>query len=285
MKSWLGGIGEAFEDENFRRYSLGSVLSWITYFVQAVAVSWTTWSLTHSTRWLAIIALLDAAPNIALMPFGGVVADRFDRFRVLLLSYGLAWLQALALTLLAWGGGLTIERLAALAFFHGAVHAFSIPAQYGFLPRFVERRRLSSAISVSAAYTQLAVFAGPAVGGWLILHFGVASAYASNVLGYGVYFVFVAFLRTPADYVRPPQSRKSFRGDLAGGLEAIFSHRGIVALLATMLLGAALWSAISQMAPAIADKALGSGVEGLSALAGIATYRRRARIARAFEQS
>ena len=266
MKSWLGGIGETFEDENFRRYSLGSVLSWITYFVQAVAVSWTTWSLTHSTRWLAIIALLDAAPNIALMPFGGVVADRFDRFRVLLLSYGVAWLQALALTLLAWGGALTIERLAALAFLHGAVHAFSIPAQYGFLPRFIERRRLSSAISVSAAYTQLAVFAGPAVGGWLILHFGVVAAYASNVLGYGVYFVFVAFLRTPADYAQPPRSRKSFLGDLVDGLEAIFSHRGIVALLTTMLLGAALWSAISQMAPAIADKELGTGVEGFSAL-------------------
>lgn len=266
MKSWLGGIGEAFEDGNFRRYSLGSVLSWITYFAQAVAVSWTTWSLTHSTRWLAIVALLDAAPNIALMPFGGVVADRFDRFRVLLWSYGLAWLQAAALTLLAWNDALTIERLAALAFLHGAIHAFSIPAQYGFLPRFIERRRLSQAIGVSAAYTQLAVFAGPALGGWLILHFGVVSAYASNVVGYGIYFAFVLFLRTPAGYVQPPVSGKSFLGDFLDGLTAIVTHRGILALLTTMLLGAALWSAITQMAPAIADKALGAGVEGLSAL-------------------
>jgi len=182
LKLGLGGIGEAFRDDNFRRYSLGSILSWISYFVQAVAVSWTTWELTHSTSWLAIIALLDAAPNVALMPLGGVIADRFDRFRVMLLSYGFAWLQAVALTWLAWAGQLTIERLAALAFLHGAIHAFSIPAQYGFLPRFVERKRLSSAISVAAAYTQLAVFAGPALAGWLILHFGVVAAYASNVV-------------------------------------------------------------------------------------------------------
>jgi predicted MFS family arabinose efflux permease len=266
VKSWLGGIGEAFEDRNFRRYSLGSVLSWISYFVQAVAVAWTTWSLTHSTRWLAIVALLDALPNIALMPLGGVVADRFDRFRVLMASYGLAWLQALALTLLAFADALTIERLAALAFLHGAAHAFSIPAQYGFLPRFIDRRRLSSAISVSAAYTQLAVFAGPALGGWLILHYGVVVAYASNVVGYGVYFAFVAFLRTPAGYVQPPASGKSLLHDFLDGVKAIAAHRGILALLATMLLGAALWSAIAQMAPAIADKAMGSGVEGLSAL-------------------
>ena len=256
MKLGLGGIGEAFRDDNFRRYSLGSILSWISYFVQAVAVSWTTWELTHSTRWLAIVVLLDAAPNVALMPLGGVIADRFDRFRVMLLSYGFAWLQAVALTWMAWAGQLTIERLAALAFLHGAIHAFSIPAQYGFLPRFVERKRLSSAISVAAAYTQLAVFAGPALAGWLILHFGVVAAYASNVVGYGVFFAFVAFLRTPAGYVQPPASGKSFLGDFLEGLDAIRAHHGILALLALMLMGAALYQAIAQMAPAIAERIL-----------------------------
>ena len=266
MAGWLGGIGEALEDRNFRNYSLGSILSWISYFAQAVAVSWTTWSLTHSTRWLAIVALLDAAPNIVLMPLGGVVADRFDRFRVLLVSYGVAWLQALALTVLAVADALTIERLAVLAMLHGAAHAFSIPAQFGFLPRFIERRLLPQAIGVSSAYTQLAVFVGPAFGGWLILHFGVAAAYASNVVGYGVYFAFVAFLRTPAGYEQPPAPGKSVFADFLDGLKAMIAHRGIVALLTTMLMGAALWSAISQMAPAIADKALGAGVEGLSAL-------------------
>lgn len=266
MKLGLGGIGEAFRDENFRRYSLGSILSWISYFVQAVAVSWTTWELTHSTRWLAIVVLLDAAPNVALMPLGGVIADRFDRFRVLLLSYGLAWLQAAALTWLSWTAQLTIERLAALAFLHGAIHAFSIPAQYGLLPRFVERKRLSSAISVAAAYTQLAVFAGPALAGWLILHFGVVAAFASNVVGYGVFFAFVASLRTPAGYVPPVASGNSLIGDFLEGLDAIRAHHGILALLALLLLGDALYAAIYQMAPAIADRNLSAGAEGLSVM-------------------
>ena len=133
LKSWLGGIADAFEDRNFRRYSVGSIVSWRSYFVQAVAVSWTTWDLTHSTRWLAIVAL---------MPLGGVVADRHDRVRVLLISYALATLQAAVLAGLAFAGELTIGLLAALSFLHGAIHAFSIPAQFGFLPRFVERRRL-----------------------------------------------------------------------------------------------------------------------------------------------
>jgi MFS family permease len=108
----LGGIGEAFADRNFRWYSLGSIVSWLSFFVQAVAVSWTAWDLTHSTRWLAIVALADAAPNITLMPIGGVLADRRDRLPILLASYGCATVQAVI--------------LAALAALHGAAHAFSI---------------------------------------------------------------------------------------------------------------------------------------------------------------
>ncbi len=59
--------------------------------MQAVAVSWTAWDLTHSTAWLAIVALADATVNIVLMPIGGVLADRGDRLRMLfLMAYGCA---------------------------------------------------------------------------------------------------------------------------------------------------------------------------------------------------
>jgi MFS family permease len=272
LKLWLGGIAEAFEDKNFRRYSIGSIVSWLSFFVQAVAVSWTAWDLTHSTRWLAIVALMDAAPNIALMPLGGVIADRYDRFRVLLVSYALATLQAAVLAGLAFSGHLTIGPLATLAFAHGAIHAFSIPAQFGFLPRFVERRRLSSAIGVNAAYTQLGIFAGPALAGWVIAHFGTAIAFASNIVGYGVYFGFIALLRTPTGYQQPPASGKAFVADFLDGLRAIARHRGIIAMLTLMLFGDALASATRQMAPAFADRALGAGVEGLSALLACAGF-------------
>jgi predicted MFS family arabinose efflux permease len=266
VKSFLGGIAEAFDDKNFRLYSIGLIVSWLSFFVQVVAVSWTAWDLTHSTRWLAIVALMDAAPNIALMPLGGVVADRYDRFRLLQISYAVAMLQAAALAGLAFAGALTIAPLSGLAFIHGAAHAFSVPAQYGFLPRFIKRQNLASAIGVAAAYTQLGFFLGPALGGWMILHFGTAAAFASNVAGYGVWFGSAALLRTPTDYRPPAASGKSFLADLSEGLRAIITHRGMVALLALMLFGDALFAVVRQMAPAFADKALGVGVEGYSTL-------------------
>jgi MFS family permease len=163
----LGGIGEAFADRNFRIYSIGSVLSWLSFFVQAVAVSWTAWELTHSTTWLAAVALLDIAPNLIFIPLGGVLADRFDRYAIMMVSYVAALLQALALTVLAYGGLLSIGVLATLSFLHGLIHSFGIPATYGLLPRFIAREKLSSAIAVAAAFTQFAVFAGPALAGWI----------------------------------------------------------------------------------------------------------------------
>lgn len=266
MRARLGGIAEAFEDANFRIYSIGAIVSWLSYFLQDVAVAWTTWELTHSTRWLAIVALMDALPNIILMPIGGVIADRHNRFTVLIASYALATLQATALAALAFTGRLTLEWLAALAFFHGAAHAFSIPALFGFLPRFVEPRRLSSAIGVAAAYTQLGFFLGPALAGWVIAHFGVGVAFAGNVAGYGVYFVSLTLLRTPKSYQQPAPSGKAFVHDFLDGLRAIASHRGILAILALMLFGNALAGAVRQMTPALADRALGAGVEGLAGL-------------------
>jgi len=262
----LGGIAEAFQDRNFRRYSIGSIVSWMSFFIQSVAVSWTAWNLTHSTRWLAIVAVADAIPNVAFMPLGGVVADRYDRFRVLMASYGCAMLQATMLTALALSGNLSIGLLTGLAFFHGCCHAFSIPAQFGLLPRFVERTRLSSAIAVSAAYTQLGIFIGPALAGWVILHFGVAVAFASNVAGYAIFFTSASLLRTPAGYEQPVPSGKTVFADFQEGISAIFAHQGIRAMLGLMAFGDLLYSAIRQMLPAFADKSLGSGVEGFSTL-------------------
>jgi MFS family permease len=266
VKLSLGGIAEAFADRNFRWYSLGSIVSWLSFFVQAVAVSWTAWDLTHSTAWLAIVALADAVPNIVLMPIGGVLADRGDRLRILLASYALATLQAALLAALAFSGALTIHALAALAAVHGTAHAFSIPAAYGLLPRFIEPRRLSPAIAVAAAYTQLGLFVGPALAGWVILHFGTAVAFASNVFGYGVFFASVAALRAPPGSRQAQSPPKHFLRDAWEGVAAIWTHRGIKIILALLLFGDGLYGAVRQMAPALADSALGGGVGGLSTL-------------------
>jgi len=266
MANLLGGIGDAFADRNFRIYSVGAIVSWLSFFVQDVALAWITWDLTHSTTWLAIIAVLDIAPNVLILPFGGVLADRFDRVRIVVVTHILALLQAATLAFLAYEGRLTIVALAVLTFAHGAIHGFSVPGLFGMLPRFVARDRLASAIAVNAAFTQFAIFAGPALAGWIMLRYGAVAAFATNVLGYAVYLGSVALLRTPADFKSPTPTGKSVVGDFLDGLRYVVGHRGISALLFLMLVGDGLAAALYEMLPAYADKVLGMGVDGMSTL-------------------
>ncbi|HWA47762.1 MAG TPA: MFS transporter [Dongiaceae bacterium] len=265
----LGGIGEALADRNFRVYTVGSVISWVAFFMQVVAVSWTAWELTHSTTWLAVIAVLDIAPNILFVPLGSTLADRYDRFRIVVISYAFALLQAAALAALAYSGHLSIWPLAVLVFLHGTIHSFSVPAAYGMLPRFVAKERLASAIAVNSAYTQVAIVAGPILAGWLIAHQGAAFAFAVNAAGYVIYLISIAFLRTPAGYAAPMSKRGTMIGDFVDGLRYIAGHPGITTLLILMLLGDALSGALYQMLPAYSATSLGLGVGGMTTILAI----------------
>ncbi len=265
-RNWLGGIGRAFADRNFRVHSVGAVASWISFFVQIVAVSWLTWELTGSTTWLAIVALLDILPNIVLLPLGGVLADRFDRYLILMITNALLLLQATALALLAWWNLLTIWPLAFLVFLHGVLISFYVPAMHGILPRFVEKSRLASAISVNSSYMQFATFAGPALAGWIITSHGIAFAFAVNALGYAILFAAMALLKTPADFVQPKTRGRSVVGDILDGVTYIARNRGIAALLILLLAGDALGMSFFHMLPAYSDQILGMGVVGVSAI-------------------
>ncbi len=269
MRIRLGGIGEAFADRNFRVYTVGSIISWVAFFMQVVAVSWTAWELTHSTKWLAIIAVLDIVPNLLFVPLASTLADRYDRFRIVVISYVFALLQAAALAVLAYADLLSIWPLAVLVFLHGTIHSFSVPASYGMLPRYVARERLASAIAVNSAYTQVAIVAGPILAGWLIAHHGAAFAFAVNAAGYVAYLASIAFLRTPADYVTPVSKRGTIVGDFIDGLRYIAGHKGIAALLVLMLLGDAMSAALNQMLPAYSATSLGLGVGGMTTILAI----------------
>ena len=262
----LGGIGEAFADRNFRIYSVGSIVSWITYFVQTIAFSWAAWEVTRSTTWLAVIALLTMVATILFIPLGGVLTDRNDRFRMAIAAYACDAVKTVVLTVLAFNGWLTLPVLCVSAFLHGLIHSFSIPASYGMMPRFVAPRRLSAAIGVSSAYMQLAIFIGPAIAGWILVHWGVAVAFATNVAGYAIYFTTAALLKTPADYVQARTAPKSIRADLFEGARYIIGHKGLSGLLLLVLAGDGVSMALNQMLPAYSELVLSMGPGGVSTL-------------------
>ena len=268
-RPFLGGIGEAFNDRNFCIYSIGSVASWTSFFVQLVAISWLTWELTGSTLWLALIALLDILPGVLLAPFTGVFADRYDRHRIMIWVCSLSLLQAAALAIASWSGILGIGLLAVLVFIHSILIAFMVPAMYGVLPRFVAPAVLPSAIAVSSSYVQIAVFAGPAFAGWLISQHGVSWAFFVNAFGY--FFLTIAFLalRTPPGFVQTAPEPGSIRQQVVDGICYLLHDRRILALLILGVTVEAMTMGTFHMLPAYSETILGMGVEGMTSLLAI----------------
>ena len=266
MSNWSGGIGLAFADRNFRIYSLGSIGSWISFFVQLVAVSWLTWQLTKSTTWLAAMALMDIVPNVVLMPVAGVIADRFDRYRILIITSCLLLLQAIAMTLLAWWGLLTIWPLAALVLLHGIFISFMVPAMHGTLPRFVDPAVLPSAIAVASSYTQAAVFIGPAIAGWIIAKHGMPLAFLVNALGYFALMIALLCLKTPPGYQKAQVPPRSIMGDIVDGFEYIRGNSRISSLLVLGLVCETLIMSFYHMIPAYSELIIGQGIFGVSVI-------------------
>ncbi len=266
QRARFGGIGDAFADRNFRIYSVGSIGSWISYFVQIVTVGWLTWELTGSTRWLAVMALLDIMPNVLLMPLAGAIADRYDRHKILLITCALCMVQASVLAVFAWLGALTIWWLAGLVLLHGIVISFMVPAMFGTIPRFVAKERVASAIAVSSAYTQLAVFIGPAFAGWIILEFGTTLAFVVNAVGYICLIIAFLCLKTPPDFHQPSRSSRSILGDISDGIAYIRATPILMPLLVISLVGNAVSSGFIQMMPAYADTVLSLGIAGMSTI-------------------
>ena len=261
----LGGIGKVFSERNFRVYTIGSITSWTSFFIQLLAINWLTWELTKSTKWLAVISFLDIAPNFIFVPIGSALADKIDRVRIVVITHILALMQALALAVLALTGLITIHSLAILVFLHGLIHSFSVPSLYGMLPRIISKENLSSAIAANSAYTHLSLFVGPVIGGLLIANFSISAAFFANVLGYFIYLITIRFLHIPPEE-KSPRVSEGILSDVLEGGRHILTHAGIGPMLLLVFIGNAVAFSLFNLLPAFADIAFGRGVDGLSAL-------------------
>ena len=117
---------------------------------------------------------------------------------------------------------------------------------------------------------QFAIFAGPAIAGWILVNWGIAIAFTVNVAGYAIYFATIAFLKTPADFKQAKSQSRSMRQDIVEGARYILAHKGLSSLLLLVLAGDAVTGAVYQMLPAYSGTVLHTGVGNVSLLFGAA---------------
>ncbi|WP_368861757.1 MFS transporter, partial [Actinospica durhamensis] len=149
---------------NYRIYFVGQSISLTGSWMQMTAQSWLVLTLTHSSTALGLVVALQALPVLVLGPYGGVIADRTDKLRLMTILQGVMGLQALLLGLLAVFGAVRFWELCVLAVFLGVNNAFENSPRQSFIREMVGYDQLRNAITLNSVTVNAARVVGPGVG-------------------------------------------------------------------------------------------------------------------------
>ena len=164
----------ALGGRNYRLYWLGLVLYVLGHRAEYVTFAWITWEVARDPLALAYLGLAQGAPLVVFQLFGGVLADRTDRLRLLLATQVLTTLTLTGAFVLTIAGLARLEHLLVLAAVSSTFRAFDEPSRMALIPQLVPRERLANAIALGSIPWQAGRMIGPSITGILIAAFGGA---------------------------------------------------------------------------------------------------------------
>ncbi|HEX2501840.1 MAG TPA: MFS transporter [Methylomirabilota bacterium] len=248
----------------FRAFFLAQLVALVGTWMQTVSQAWLVLQLTDSPFKLGLLGSLQFGPILLFSPLAGVLADRWPRRRLLVLTQAALACQAWALALLVATGRARYWQIALLALVTGLANTLDAPVRQSFVMGLVGRENLVNAVALNSASFNAARIVGPAVAGLLIARFGVVPAFVVN--GAGFLVVLTTLLRQADD---PPGRRApdaSIRRDIAEALRYVRRTPRVRALLGILfVLGLCVFN-FTVYVPLLARTVLGLGPEGFGFL-------------------
>ncbi len=207
----------AFRSRNYRLYFAGQSVSLIGTWMQKTTVSWVVYSLTHSKFMLGMTVFAGLFPSFLLSFLGGIAADRFNRYRLLLLTQVISMVQAVSVTLLVFFRHYNVWEIIALTALLGVINAFDVPARQSLVYEMVENKRdLPNALALNSSMVNLSRLIGPAIAGLVIEKFGEVACFGSNALSFLA--VILSLLGMRLQPWTPAKTGKNVLGQIREGL-------------------------------------------------------------------
>src|SRR3989442_48628 len=182
------GQGETFSslrrNANFRLYWTGSFVSNFGTWMQSVAQGYLVYQLTGSTFMLGMVGFAQSVPFLFFALFGGVLADRFERRRLMVVTQSALMLLAFLLAYLTLSGRVTVWMVLAIALANGVVNAFNVPVRQSIISDLVAREDLSNAIAMNSTQVQLSRVTGPALAGIMLAATGAGWCFFVNAVSF-----------------------------------------------------------------------------------------------------
>ena len=216
MTEALGRSFASLRIPNYRRYFTGQLVSLSGNWMQMVAEMWVVLTLTGSGVAVGVTTALQFLPMLVFGAFGGLIADRVPKRRLLLVTQTLHMIAPLAMLTLALEGVLAAWMVFALVFVRGCVNAVDYPTRQAFVMEMVGSKRVVNAVSLNSVLVHSARVVGPALAGVLIATVGVEPCFALNAMSFAV--MFAALLGMDASKLRAPELVPRAPGAVRAGL-------------------------------------------------------------------
>jgi MFS family permease len=249
---------------NFRLFWTGQTVSLIGTWMQQVGQGWLALELTNSAFMVGLVSAVGSLPVLLLSLYGGVVADRRSKLRIVIICQALLLVEAAALWWFTWAGRINVEWLLALTTLGGVISAFEIPARQAMIVELVSREDLVDAIALNSGGFNLARIVGPSIAAIILAKFGLAWCFGINALSYFAVLASLARIKLPA--WTPVQHLISPFEQLKQGLDYIRSSRAVSGLMGVIAVYSIFGFQYLTMMPVVARDVLHTGASGYGLL-------------------
>lgn len=220
----------ALRHRNYRLFFSGQSLSLIGTWMQQVALGWLVYRLTDSAFLLGLVGFSSQIPTFILASFAGVLADRYNKHKIIIATQSLAMIQATILAYLTLTGTIQIWHILLLSLFSGLINAFDMPTRQSFVIEMVEDRNdLPNAIALNSSMFNAARLIGPTLAGFLISALGEGVCFLINAISY-IAVITVLLLMNVSPQVNNQKKEKVLEG-LKEGIKYAYNFKPIRVLL------------------------------------------------------
>lgn len=247
------GILAALRLPTYSLYFWGNFASMTGTWMQRMAIGWLVWELTSSTWWLGIVAFADLFPIVFVGPFAGVVADRFDRRRMILITQSSSLATTLALLAASVFGGLNIYVVVAVVAVGGFFAGFDHPIRQSILGDLCEPDHLPDVVATNAMSFNLARVLGPAVAGIVLVHLGFDAVLYINAVSFAGFIVCVLRLRRNVTTHVTGGDRPGMLAELHDGYRFIRKSASLSGALTVLAVACLTVRPVFELLPAFAD--------------------------------
>jgi MFS family permease len=249
---------------NFRLFWTGQTVSLIGTWMQQVGVGWLALEMTNSAFMVGLVSAAGSFPVLLFSLYGGVVADRVSKLRIVIICQALLLTEATALWWFTWSGRINIHWLLALATFGGVVSAFEIPARQAMIVELVTREDIVDAIALNSGGFNLARIVGPSIAAVVLAKFGLAWCFGIDAISYLAVLGSLSQVRLPR--WTPVQHLVSPFEQLKQGVNYIRGSRAVSGLMGIIAVYSIFGFQYLTMMPVVARDVLHTGASGYGLL-------------------